>query len=105
TVKGLVLHILLDHHIGDHTYIGFETIVLPRGAGDPLMTPLAGHLGIHVDMHLILNWELDQLLTRILPHLDQGRMIRATGAEGLRGIDRVLNASTRQMCWKTAAAV
>src|SRR5208283_2090747 len=47
----------------------------------------------------------DQLLTRILPHLDQGRMIRATGAEGLRGIDRVLNASTRQMCWKSATAV
>ena len=69
------------------------------------MTPLAGHLGIDVDMHLILNRQLDQLLTRILPHLDQGRMIRATGADGLRGIDGVLDPSTRQMGWKTAAAV
>src|ERR1035441_2885794 len=69
------------------------------------MTALAGHLGIHVNVHLILNRQLDQLLTRILPHLDQGRMIRATRTEGLRGIDGVLDSSARQMRWKTATAV
>ena len=105
TVKGLVLHILFDHHIGDHAHIGFETVVLPRRAGYPLMTSLAGQLGIHVDVHLILNRQLDQLLTRILPHLDQGRMIGATRTEGLRGINGVFDPSTRQMRWKTATAV
>jgi hypothetical protein len=34
-------------------------------------------------VHLILNRQLDQLLTRILPHLDQGRMIGATRTDGL----------------------
>jgi hypothetical protein len=70
TVKGLMFHILLDHHIGDHAHIGVETVVLARRAGHPLMAPLAGHLGIHVDLHLILNRQLGQFLTRILPHLD-----------------------------------
>ena len=89
TVKGLVFHVLLDHHVGDHAHIGFEAVVLPRRAGHPLMTPLAGHLGIHVDVHLILNRQFDQFLTRVLPHLGQGRMIRAARTEGLRGIDEV----------------
>jgi len=53
-----VLHILLTTTIGDHAHIGFETVVLPRRAGYPLMTSLAGHLGIYVDVHLILNGSL-----------------------------------------------
>ena len=80
-IKGLVLHVLLDRDIGDHTHIGFETVVLARCAGHPLMTPLAGHLGIHVDMHLILNRQLDQFLTRILPHLDRNRPAEPSYAE------------------------
>ena len=70
TVQGLVLHVLLDHHIGDHAHIRFEAVVLPRRAGHPLMTPLTRHLGIHVDVHFILHRQLDQFLTGILPHLD-----------------------------------
>jgi hypothetical protein len=59
------------------------------------MTALAGHLGIDVDMHLILNRQFDQFLTDVFPDLDQGRMIRAARANGLGGIDGMFDPATR----------
>ena len=63
-VKGLMFHVSLDHHVGDHAHIGFEAVVLPRRTGHPLMTPLAGHLGIYVDVYLILNRQQSALTLR-----------------------------------------
>src|SRR5881394_67723 len=71
--------------------------VLPGSTDDALMAALAGQLRIHMHVHLIFNGQLDQLFTRVLAHADQRGMIRAARTNRLGWLDRMLNASTRQM--------
>ncbi len=61
------------------------------------MAALAGHLRIDMHLYFILNGQLDQLFTRVLAHADQRGMIRAARTNRLGWLDRMLNASTRQM--------